>query len=174
MSLRTRTTAEGPRSDPKAPLTAAVTSCQQLQVRLEKHPTAPGGPYSGVASGFSACMESDHDPPRKPNTAVRNARGVNPKTQQRRKARRPAPAARPFSLAGFENDDNRVLSSSSVGVLNEFSDGRDGGSSRVATGRRDAAQRPPHRHHHPREPRMARSAGAGVSGPQKSEKARGR
>ena len=30
--------------------------------------------------------------------------------RQRRKARRPAPAARPFSLAGFENDDNRVLS----------------------------------------------------------------
>jgi hypothetical protein len=30
--------------------------------------------------------------------------------RQHRKARRPAQAARPFSLAGFENDDNRVLS----------------------------------------------------------------
>ena len=41
--------------------------------------------------------------------------------RQRRKARRPAPAARPFSLAGFENDDNRVLSFRQWCILNGIS-----------------------------------------------------
>jgi hypothetical protein len=41
--------------------------------------------------------------------------------RQRRKARRPALAARPFSLAGFENDDNRVLSFRQWCILNGIS-----------------------------------------------------
>jgi hypothetical protein len=43
------------------------------------------------------------------------------KKRQRRKARRPAPAVRPFSLAGFENDDNRVLSFRQWCILNGIS-----------------------------------------------------
>ena len=41
--------------------------------------------------------------------------------RQRRKARRTAPAARSFSLAGFENDDNRVLSFRQWCILNGIS-----------------------------------------------------
>jgi hypothetical protein len=47
-------------------------------------------------------LEVEH---RRPHRARRKSQ-----KRQRRKARRPAPAARSFSLAGFENDDNRVLS----------------------------------------------------------------
>jgi hypothetical protein len=48
------------------------------------------------------------------------ARRKSPK-RQRRKARRPASAARSFSLAGFETDDNRVLSFRQWCILNGIS-----------------------------------------------------
>jgi hypothetical protein len=56
-------------------------------------------------------------------TEHRRSQGARRKSQkrQRRKARRSAPAARPFSLAGFENDDNRVLSFRQWCILNGIS-----------------------------------------------------
>jgi hypothetical protein len=66
-----------------------------------------------VREAAMSLLESEH---RRSRHAQRKSQ-----KQQRRKARRPASAARPFSLAGFENDDNRVLTFRQWCILNGIS-----------------------------------------------------